>query len=98
MEQDQSENNKKITQLQEFVSRFSAGTRASQVKSRQKQIQKLKVSDLKRSNIARPFIRFEQKEPSGKRAVAFEDVSKQWPELVVCENFDSLIMRGELQQ
>lgn len=95
VEQDQSEKQKKIVQLQEFVSRFSAGTRASQVKSRQKQITKLEVSDLKRSNIARPFIRFEQKEPSGKRAIDFADVSKQWPNLVVCDEFDALVMRGE---
>src|SRR5690606_13566684 len=52
---------KKIASLQEFVQRFRAGSRASQVKSRERLLEREKqaLSDLKRSNIQRPFIRFE---------------------------------------
>lgn len=49
---------KKIAKLQEFVARFGAGSRASQVQSRLKEIDRLKPQDLKKSNIQRPFIRF----------------------------------------
>ena len=58
---------KKVEGLQEFVQRFKAGSRASQVKSREKQLEREKKAmvDLKRSNIERPFIRFEQARPSG---------------------------------
>jgi hypothetical protein len=37
-----------------------AGTRASQVQSRKKQIEKLALTDLKKSNIERPFIQLQQ--------------------------------------
>ena len=63
VESDNAEKKKKISQLQDFVARFHAGTRASQVQSRIKQIDKLKMEELKRSNIARPFIRFDQEAP-----------------------------------
>ena len=60
---------RKIEQLQDFVQRFRAGSRASQVKSREKQVERetRALADLKRSNIARPFIRFEVGRPSGKQ-------------------------------
>src|SRR4029079_13155675 len=47
IEQMNSDRQKKIEQLQDFVARFSAGTRASQVQSRKKQIQRLTLTDLK---------------------------------------------------
>ena len=50
--------------FKEFIARFSAGTRSSQVTSRKKEVERLQTSDLAKSNIARPFIRFEMKRPS----------------------------------
>src|SRR5438046_7030802 len=50
---------KKIAQLNDFIARFSAGTRSSQVMSRKKEVERLQTSDLAKSNIQRPFIRFE---------------------------------------
>src|SRR5690606_9589041 len=50
---------------------------------------------LKRSNIERPFIRFEQKRPSGRQTLTIEGLTKRWPERDVVENFDALIQRGE---
>src|SRR5579872_2824940 len=49
---------KKISQLKEFVAKFGAGTRASQVQSRIREIDRLQPLDLKKSNIQRPYIRF----------------------------------------
>ncbi|MFN0063424.1 MAG: ABC-F family ATP-binding cassette domain-containing protein [Myxococcaceae bacterium] len=95
IESENAEKQKKISQLQDFVARFSAGTRASQVQSRKKALEKLQLSDLKRSNIERPFIKFEQKRPSGKQTLTFEGVSKAWPGCIVCDKFDALITRGE---
>src|SRR5579871_5581044 len=57
---------KKIAQLQEFIARFSAGTRSSQVMSRKKEVERIQTTELAKSNIARPFIRFEMKRPSGR--------------------------------
>src|SRR5487761_373069 len=50
---------KKIAQLNEFIARFSAGTRSSQVMSRKKEVERIQTSELARSNIARPYIRFD---------------------------------------
>ena len=44
---------KKISQLKEFVAKFGAGTRASQVQSRVREIQRLQPMELKKSNIQR---------------------------------------------
>jgi len=95
IEQDNAEKEKKISQLQDFVARFSAGTRASQVQSRKKALEKLQLTELKRSNIERPFIRFEPKRPSGKQTLTVEGLTKHWPGVTVCDNFDALVMRGE---
>ncbi|HEY3450980.1 MAG TPA: ATP-binding cassette domain-containing protein [Myxococcales bacterium] len=90
-----SDKQKKIAQLQDFVARFHAGTRASQVQSRMKQIEKLQVADLKKSNIERPFISFQQKRPAGRQTLVFNNVTKRWPGIDVCKKFDALVTRGE---
>lgn len=94
-ESENEERQKKISQLQDFVARFSAGTRASQVQSRKKAIDKLQLSDLKRSNIERPFIKFEQKRASGKQTLMIEGLTKHWPSIMVCRDFHALVTRGE---
>jgi ATPase subunit of ABC transporter with duplicated ATPase domains len=94
VESENSEKQKKIAQLQDFIARFHAGTRASQVQSRAKQIEKLKFDDLKRSNIARPFIKFEPKQPSGKQVVTVEGIAKAFDSPVVLP-FEALVTRGE---
>jgi ATPase subunit of ABC transporter with duplicated ATPase domains len=86
---------KKIAQLQDFVARFGAGTRASQVQSRKKQIEKLALSDLKKSNIERPFIQVLVKKPSGKQTLTIDRLSKRWPEVEICKDFSPLVTRGE---
>jgi ATPase subunit of ABC transporter with duplicated ATPase domains len=95
VESENAEKKKKIAQLQDFVARFSAGTRASQVQSRVKAMEKLKMDDLKRSNIARPFIKFEQKTASGKQTLMIEDVSKAFDGQMVIPTFSALVTKGE---
>ncbi|GAC1524120.1 MAG: ABC-F family ATPase [Polyangiales bacterium] len=95
VEQENAERSKKVSQLQDFVAKFAAGTRASQVQSRKKQIEKLQLAELKKSNIERPFIHVPVKRPSGKQTLHLEGVTKRWPDLLVCESFESLITKGE---
>jgi ATPase subunit of ABC transporter with duplicated ATPase domains len=94
IESENADKMKKRAQLQEFVARFSAGTRASQVQSRIKQLEKLSVADVKKSNIARPFIKFEQKRPSGKQTLTVEELSKGFDKPLFSK-FSALITRGE---
>lgn len=87
---------KKISQLQEFVSKFGAGTRASQVQSRQKEIQRLKPQELKKTNIQRPYVRFipTEKQP-GKIVIKVEHINKSFDDLKVIKNFSIEIERGD---
>jgi ATPase subunit of ABC transporter with duplicated ATPase domains len=88
---------KKIEQLQDFVQRFRAGSRASQVKSREKQLEREKqaMADLKRSNIARPFIRFDIVRASGKQVLNLEHVNKQFEHQPITEDFTFHVFRGD---
>jgi ATPase subunit of ABC transporter with duplicated ATPase domains len=95
VESENAEKAKKIAQLQDFIARFHAGTRASQVQSRAKQIEKLKTEDVKRSNIARPFIKFEQKAPSGRQTLQVEDLKKSFGPNKVVRPFRALVQKGE---
>jgi ATPase subunit of ABC transporter with duplicated ATPase domains len=95
VESETADRKKKILQLQDFVARFGAGTRASQVQSRKKQIEKLQVADLKKSNIERPYIMIPVKRPSGKQTLTVEGLTKAFPEAPICKNFDTLVTKGD---
>ncbi|MBM3191807.1 MAG: ABC-F family ATP-binding cassette domain-containing protein [Chlamydiae bacterium] len=86
---------KRVSQLKEFVSRFGAGTRASQVQSRIREINRLQPQELKKSNIQRPFIRFKNPEKdSGKVAIKIENISKAYGSNTIVKNFSGEILRG----
>ncbi|HET7752826.1 MAG TPA: ATP-binding cassette domain-containing protein [Anaeromyxobacteraceae bacterium] len=95
IESENAEKKKKVAQLQEFVGRFSAGTRASQVQSRIRAMDKLKLEDLKRSNVQAPFIKFEVAKPSGRQTLTVEDLSKSFGGNEVIQPFSALVTKGE---
>jgi ATPase subunit of ABC transporter with duplicated ATPase domains len=86
---------KKIAQLQEFIARFSAGTRSSQVMSRKKEVERIQTSELAKSNIQRPFIRFQNERPSGRHPLEIKGLSKSYGDLHVIRNFSASLARGE---
>jgi len=86
---------KKIAQLNEFIARFSAGTRSSQVQSRRKEVERLQVTELAKSNIQRPFLKFEQKRPSGKHILELEGVAKSYGDAEIVRGFTASLTRGE---
>jgi ATPase subunit of ABC transporter with duplicated ATPase domains len=95
VEKENAAKEKKISQLQDFISKFGAGTRASQTRSRAKQIEKLRPDEVKRSNIARPYIRFlvgERK--SGKDVLEVRGLTKAF-DRVIFENVNLQVRRGE---
>jgi ATPase subunit of ABC transporter with duplicated ATPase domains len=95
IESQNAQREKKISQLNEFIARFAAGTRSSQVQSRRKEVERLQVTELARSNIQRPFIKFEQKRPSGKHILEIEHLGKAYGEKKVIRDFTASILRGE---
>ena len=86
---------KKIAQLNEFIARFAAGTRSSQVTSRRKEVERLQTNELARSNIQRPYIKFDQVRPSGKHVLEFKRLTKYYGDLKVIEGFTANLLRGE---
>jgi ATPase subunit of ABC transporter with duplicated ATPase domains len=95
IEAQNAQREKKIAQLNEFIQRFAAGTRSSQVQSRRKEVERLQVTELARSNIARPFIKFEMKRPSGKHILEIEGVTKSYGDNHVIQDFTASVTRGE---
>lgn len=95
-EEENKSKEKKIAQLQEFVAKFGAGTRASQVQSRIREINRLQPLELKKSNIQRPYIRFYPPEkPSGQIVIKAENISKYYDGIPIIKDFSFQILKGE---
>jgi ATPase subunit of ABC transporter with duplicated ATPase domains len=95
-----SENAKKkaqIAELQTFVSRFSANaSKAKQATSRAKQIDKIKLDEVKPSSRVSPYIRFTQNKKLHRQAVTLEKVSKQFDDQAPLFNdLNMLVEAGE---
>ncbi|WP_066483289.1 ABC-F family ATP-binding cassette domain-containing protein [Candidatus Chlamydia sanziniae] len=87
---------KKITQLKDFVAKFGAGSRASQVQSRLREIRKLQPQELKKSNIQRPYIRFPiSDQSSGKVVFSLEEIVKNYDDNEVIRPFSLEIYQGD---
>jgi len=95
IEAENAQREKKIAQLNDFIARFSAGTRSSQVQSRRKEVERLQTTELARSNIQRPYIRFQMNRPSGKVVLECESVSKAYGDQRVVSAFSAVVNRGE---
>ena len=95
IESQNAQREKKISQLNEFIARFSAGTRSSQVQSRRKEVERLQVTELARSNIQRPYIKFDPKRPSGKHILEVEGLTKSYDDHEVISGFTASVIRGE---
>jgi ATPase subunit of ABC transporter with duplicated ATPase domains len=69
-----------ISDLQEFVRRFSANaSKARQATSRRKQIEKIKIEEVRPSSRQNPYIRFEQRKKLYHSAVSVEALSFRYP-------------------
>ncbi|MBC7528390.1 MAG: ATP-binding cassette domain-containing protein [Chthonomonadaceae bacterium] len=95
IEQDNKDKEKKVDQLQEFVSKFGAGQRSSQVQSRRKEMARLAPTELKKSNIQRPYVRFETKRQTGRDVVIAKGLTKAFGKKVLFQNFDFAVQRGD---
>jgi ATPase subunit of ABC transporter with duplicated ATPase domains len=93
-----SDNAKKkaqIAELQTFVARFSANaSKAKQATSRAKQIDKIKLDDIKASSRVNPFIRFEQEKKLFRNALVVENLAKGY-DTPLFSKFDLMVEVGE---
>ena len=95
VESENAQREKKIAQLQDFIARFGAGTRSAQATSRKKEIERLQTTVLAKSNIQRPYIRFDMKKPSGRHPLECKTLRKSYGELKVIDGFSANLERGE---
>jgi len=95
IESENAQREKKIAQLQEFIARFSAGTRSAQATSRKKEVERLQTTELARSNIARPYIRFQMDQHSGRHPLEIKSVAKSYDGVKVWAPFSASVTRGE---
>lgn len=95
----QSDNAKKkaqITELQAFVSRFSANaSKAKQATSRQKQLDKIQLSEVKVSSRQSPYIRFDQEKKLYRNALEVKGLRQGYDENIVINGVNLMIEVGE---
>jgi ATPase subunit of ABC transporter with duplicated ATPase domains len=94
----QSQNAKKkaqIAELQQFVSRFSANaSKAKQATSRAKQIDKIKLEDIKPSSRVSPYIRFNQEKKLHRQAVTIENLQQSFEDGPLFSNGNLILEAG----
>ncbi len=92
---DNAKKKAQIAELQTFVARFSANaSKAKQATSRAKQIDKIKLDEVKASSRQNPFIRFEQSKELFRNALIVENLSQGF-ENDLFANFDAIFEVGE---
>jgi ATPase subunit of ABC transporter with duplicated ATPase domains len=94
---DNERKKEKISELKEFVARFSANaSKARQATSRARQIEKIKLDDIKPSSRQYPYIRFEvdARDKLHRLAVELKNVSKGYGRPLF-ENLNLMVEAGE---
>ena len=80
---DNAKKKAQLAELQSFVSRFSANaSKAKQATSRARQMDKIKLEEVKASSRQNPFIRFEQEKPLFRNALEIENLAQGYDELL----------------
>lgn len=88
---------KEMDRIQEFIDRFrSVGSKASQVQSRIKQIEKMKA-EMQKPRAPRKSFKFNFPEPprANQKVIELEKVHQAYGEKVIYENLDLTLERGE---
>ena len=93
---DNAKKKAQIADLQSFVSRFSANaSKSRQATSRARQIDKIKLDEVKASSRQNPFIRFEQDKKLFRNALEVEALTKGFDNGPLFKNFNLLLEVGE---
>ncbi len=86
---------KKIAHMTAIIDKFRAGTRAKQAKSKEKQVEKIELPDIKKSSRISPYFHFNQKRPSGKLVLNIKNISKNFTEKQVLNKVSFSVSRGD---
>ncbi|MFQ1017397.1 ABC-F family ATPase [Gilliamella sp. BG7] len=93
---DNAKKKAQISELQSFVSRFSANaSKSKQATSRAKQIEKIKLEEVKASSRQNPFIRFEQDKKLFRNALVVKKLTKGFDNGPLFKNLNLMVEVGE---
>lgn len=93
---DNAKKKAQISELQSFVSRFSANaSKSKQATSRARQIEKIKLEEVKASSRQNPFIRFEQDKKLFRNALVVENLTKGFDNGPLFDNLNLMVEVGE---
>ncbi|MCC8418424.1 MAG: ATP-binding cassette domain-containing protein [Rickettsia endosymbiont of Glossina mortisans submortisans] len=86
---------KKIENMQAWVDKFRAGTRARQSASREKQLEKMELPDIQKSSRISPLFRFKQLRNSGKLVLKIDQITKDFENKQILNKVSFSVSRGE---
>ncbi|GHA58229.1 ABC-F family ATPase [Photobacterium aphoticum] len=93
---DNAKKKAQMAELQTFVSRFSANaSKAKQATSRQKQLDKIQLEEVKASSRQNPFIRFDQEKELFRNALEVEGLKQGYGDNILINNVKLLVEVGE---
>ncbi len=87
---------KEKAELEKFIARFSANaSKAKQATSRQKQLEKLDITELKLSSRRDPAIAFKPHREIGNEILEVENISKSYDNLEVLKDISFKVNKGD---
>ncbi|MGL4602202.1 MAG: ABC-F family ATPase, partial [Plesiomonas sp.] len=93
---DNAKKKAQLTELQSFVSRFSANaSKAKQATSRARQMDKIKLEEVKASSRQNPFIRFEQEKQLFRNALEVQKLAQGYDGNTLFSGFNLMTEVGE---
>lgn len=96
MKDDKKRREEKISELKEFIQRFSSNVaKAKQATSRKKLIDKLTIDDIKPSSRRFPYIAFKPLRDVGRNILEVRGLSKTIEGVKVLDNFDLVVNAGD---
>jgi ATPase subunit of ABC transporter with duplicated ATPase domains len=96
MQSDNAKKEAKIKELKHFVSRFSANaSKSKQATSRQKQLEKIELNDIKPSSRVSPYILFNQENQLHRNVLEVTGLNKSFGDNHVLKNIEFLFEVGE---
>jgi ATPase subunit of ABC transporter with duplicated ATPase domains len=96
MRSDNAKKEDKIKELKHFVSRFSANaSKSKQATSRQKQLEKIELDDIKPSSRINPYIIFNQDKELHRNALEVKDLNKSFDDNQVLKDINLMVEVGQ---
>ncbi|MEO1366667.1 MAG: ABC-F family ATP-binding cassette domain-containing protein [Acidobacteriota bacterium] len=87
---------KRIAEHKAFIDRFKAkATKARQARSKQKQMDRIEITELAQTSRRYPVFQLKQRRPSGKQVLEIEGISKSYGDKNVLENVSLTVDRSD---